>query len=92
MRLADLDPKWIAHTGRHGMGVMFRCPCGTEACRYPNGLPIWFENPIDGGAPDLEVKNRWQRTGDTIETLTLAPSIFPPCWHGFVTNGQIRTV
>lgn len=30
---------------------------------------------------------KWQRTGDTIETLSLAPSIVFPCCHGTVQNG-----
>ncbi len=35
----------------------------------------------------------WQRTGETFETLTLSPSVDASragCWHGFITNGEVR--
>lgn len=72
---------------RVGLGVTFDCPCG---CGDKIGVP--FENPVDGGPP--EHPRGWQRTGDTIETLTLTPSIqrIGDCaWHGWITNGEART-
>ena len=61
--------------------------------------------PLDDGVPLSDnaktyVAKGWARTGDTFETLTLAPSIWVKggaCkpdgsgWHGFVTNGEITT-
>lgn len=110
MRLTDCDARfWTLYSGnRHGIGVMFECPKCVKA-----GLPkekrtlapVRFANPIDGGPPE----NRpgvpaWQRTGDTLETLTLSPSVDmsrshnkpnPPHadghigWHGHIINGEI---
>lgn len=86
---------------------MFDCPCAT--CRAKRtGDPdrdfhlrhyVGFANPLDGG-PFFESSAgapspKWQRTGDTFETLTLTPSILSDpakggCgWHGFNTNGEV---
>lgn len=35
----------------------------------------------------------WQRAGDTFGSLSLTPSVDASrasCWHGFVTNGEVR--
>ncbi len=107
MKLTELDPGWaITEKGRSGMGVSFKCPCclGADRATY---LLVWFGNPIDGGMPSPSVlpKPRWQRTGDTFETLTLTPSVDADSplldendpskgkvghWHGFITNGEIK--
>lgn len=58
-------------------------------------FPCAFKNPLDGGPPDPSAK--WTRTGDTLETLTLSPSINADeqdhgthkGWHGHVQNGKI---
>lgn len=55
------------------MGVAFECPVHRN-----HYLGAWFANPIDGrtAAPSEDnPKPRWQRTGDTFETLTLSPSV-----------------
>ncbi|HKC40600.1 MAG TPA: DUF6527 family protein [Gemmatimonadales bacterium] len=60
-----------------------------------------FANPLDGAAPETGRRHLWQRTGETYETLTLQPSVDytrldngemrdPTCWHGFITNGEVR--
>ena len=103
MRLTDLRPNWVGAGGvttdmsgqpvsaRRGVGVTFNCPCGCESRLY-----VPFSNPLDGG-PAIEERWGWQRTGDTFETLTLAPSIHRAAakggcgWHGFVENGGVRT-
>lgn len=106
MKLAERDPRWVGAGGegitrngqpvpeRHGVGLMFDCPCGGEHC----WVAVNFANPLDGG-PALEgCGPNWQRTGETFETLTLTPSILKSrekggCgWHGFVTNGEVITV
>ena len=81
---------------RYGVGVMMECPCR----RCPpliegGGLYVPFANPLDGGA-SCEPRG-WQRTGDTIETLTLSPSVLRDkdkggCgWHGWIRNGEAVT-
>jgi hypothetical protein len=92
MRLVDLDPHWMTTgDGRHGMGVNFDCPhCGGD-----QRLGVWFANPVDGGppaSPEQGPAPRWQRTGDTFETLSLTPSINAEAsghWHGWITAGDV---
>jgi Family of unknown function (DUF6527) len=100
MRLVDLRPSFFCimrDPSRHGVGLAFDCPC-----RCGDRCAIYFTNPLDGGAviPIAESgnqKHRWQRTGETFDTLTLTPSINwlerengPSHWHGFITNGEVR--
>lgn len=101
-KLTDLNPSWLdaggegisrADTGepvphQRGVGVMCDCPCGCE-----KELFVPFKVALDG-TPHRTDKG-WDRTGDTFETLTLTPSIrrIGGCgWHGFITNGQVKTV
>lgn len=75
---------------RKGVGLMMDCPCGNKDCEP---LYVAFENPLDGG-PAHANKHQplWERTGDTVETVTLRPSILRvgSCgWHGYLTNGDI---
>lgn len=109
MKLTDLHPHFIGAGGegiysadgspapkRHGIGVMFDCPCGK--CDEQHVCYVPFRNPLDGG-PAFEESGRpaWQRTGETFETLTLRPSILRSpekggCgWHGYVTNGEVTS-
>ena len=72
---------------RDGVGVEFECPCGCESPVY-----IPFRNPLDGG-PAYESGNHptWERTGETLEDLTLSPSILrlSGCkWHGYIRQGR----
>lgn len=71
---------------RHGVGVAMNCPCGCD-----RGLFVPFANPLDG--KPQHGPQGWQRTGDTIETLTLSPSVLrkgpESCgWHGWIRNGE----
>lgn len=100
-KLVDLNPAFYMAGGegvtdkdgnpipeRHGIGIVFDCPCG---CSEIVGLP--FRNPLDGGPVHSPNQASWQRTGDTFETLTLTPSILRMggCgWHGFLTNGEFK--
>lgn len=107
MRLIDLNPRFLGSGGegitdsltglpspeRHGVGVLFDCPCGCgRDCFVP------FANPLDGGPSVHGNGNSWARTGETFEALTLTPSILRSperggCgWHGFITNGAVLTV
>lgn len=107
MKLNELDPSFYSTGGegitsaltgkpvpeRKGIGLCFRCPCGCD-----DTICIPFSNPIDGGPSVIDgvgYKTGWKRTGDTMDALTLSPSIFRKggCrWHGFIENGNIRTV
>jgi hypothetical protein len=99
VKLSDLDAHFMRSTTptiREGVGVVFDCPVHRGAC---GGIYVPFANPLDGGPPSPNGKGcAWQRTGDTIDTLTLTPSVDAsaysykgtPCWHGFVRNGRIE--
>lgn len=94
MKLTDLDPNWFTtDPGRHGMGITLLCPCKPGCDTH---LGVWFANPIDGGPPappECLPKPRWQRTGETFETMSLTPSVDASAsghWHGFITNGEVR--
>lgn len=91
MRLVELDAKFIGTQTRERIGVIMNCPCGCESRLY-----VPFENPPDGG-PCAEMRDGkpwgWKRNGDTIETLSLTPSVQrgEPCpkrWHGYITGGE----
>lgn len=96
MRLSELEPKWCSDAdGRHGMGLSFLCPV-----HRTHRLVVGFTVPVDGGTPMNGYQFLWDRKGDTFDTLTLGPSvdasgarhydnIKTPCWHGFITNGEI---
>lgn len=105
-RLRDLDAKFVGAGGdgvfnadgtpaaaRTGVGVSFKCPCGAAHDEYDRVF-VAFANPIDGGpAVRSEREPTWNRTGETIDDLTLTPSIQRMdqggCrWHGFVMRGE----
>lgn len=84
------------------MGLAFECPVHRGACM----LGVDFLNPVDGGPPTTRTRVRrdgrsvpvykWRRTGDSFDTLTLAPSIHvlehdggPTHWHGWIRNGEV---
>lgn len=103
MKLTDLHPKWLGAGGdgifkadgspapeRTGVALMFDCPCGAT----DSFVCIHVNPPLDGGEPLESSGHMWIREGDKFETLTLTPSILRhDCckWHGYVTNGEIRT-
>lgn len=78
-------------------GLMFDCPC--ERCAAaPKRQPLWvpLTNPIDPG--NLLADTTWQpparswhRSGDTVENITLTPSVdFSSSghWHGNIIDGK----
>jgi hypothetical protein len=75
-------------TDAHGaQGVTFRCP----APGHTHLILLWFSNPLDAPAPSATIKpfSRWQRIGDSLDTLTLCPSIqVSNDWRGFVLDGK----
>jgi hypothetical protein len=62
-------------------------------------LYVPFANPLDGGECYEQRDGKpwgWARIGDTIDTLTLSPSVQrgEPCpkkWHGWISNGEARS-
>lgn len=104
MKLTELNAYFIGSGGegvlnadgspaakREGVGLICNCPCGCDRLMF-----IPFKNPLDG-LPSDHVGPTWQRDGDTIETLSLHPSIKrnkingEGCeWHGFITNGEAK--
>lgn len=102
MRLLDLEPQFyrVVSDVKHGgskhehiyslinaHGVRFNCPCGSG---HKLHIPIGDE------------ARGWIASGAGLADLTLIPSIAvsggkgdgssTECWHGFVTNGEVRTV
>lgn len=70
---------------RHGVGVLMECPCGSCG----RLLAVDFKVAVDG-MPWREGRGGWERTGDTIDTLTLSPSVqrMDDCrWHGWIRDG-----
>lgn len=91
MRLAELDPRWISCTGRTGIGISFVCP-HCQVFGRGQRLHVFFENPLDGGAPKPELR-LWKRAGETFEDITLSPSIDASMWdhwHGHITSGTVE--
>jgi uncharacterized protein DUF6527 len=106
VRLAELDPVFLSHGGAGvtnadgepipltlGVGLFCNCPCGNADESHRLYVP--FANPIGPGP--LTPRRGWHRTGETFETLTLTPSILRldrgGCgWHGFITDGEVRSV
>lgn len=88
VRLADLSPRFLdEHQGPRGAGVSFKCPCGSGHERF-----VPFDIALDGTRIGYADRG-WKRSGDTVETITLEPSIWfkSGCcnWHGFIRNGEI---
>jgi Family of unknown function (DUF6527) len=91
VKLADLNPQFLdEHGGAKGAGIAFDCPCGNHDEEHRCYVP--FAIALDG-SPVGHGERGWKRTGDTFETLTLTPSIqrLDCRWHGFITNGEVRT-
>jgi Family of unknown function (DUF6527) len=97
VKLTDLNPQWTqagyGGTTRGRAGLWFDCPgacCATSLGKQRIHVP--FRNPGDGG-PDIPGDPRWQRTGDTFETMSLTPSVDASKfghWHGFISGGEVR--
>lgn len=77
MRLRDLDPK-MTGTNENGW-LRFDCPLPghSHSIRVPLGT------------------SHWTASGEFPDTLTLTPSVNAdsaefPCWHGHITNGEVK--
>jgi len=99
MRLTDLGAKFVQWTptgyteldssARGANGIFFLCPTPGHA----HGILLWFNNPLDCplAPPEAPPRSRWPRMGETLDTLSLAPSInVSHDWHGYVIDGRIQ--
>lgn len=69
----------------------------------PHGVEVLFANPRNAPPPppdagphsksDPSVHPRWTMSGSSLDDLTCAPSVDvgnPSCWHGYITNGEVK--
>lgn len=89
IELSTLYPKWIGLLRPNsGEGLAFNCP----KCGPSHKLAVYFSNPVDGQKSAAWQEQKWNRKGDTFETLTIEPSIQYPCFHGWIECGKIIDV
>ena len=84
------------------MGITFLCPVHRDhrlGVQFLN--PVDGGAPMEVSD---STRYLWKREGETFDTLTLGPSVDAsehhrvvgaghvesPCWHGFITDGEIR--
>jgi hypothetical protein len=85
MRLRDLNPKLV---GTLDAGYLrFDCP-------YPGHGHVLRVRVHRASYAEVNGERTWQASGEYPDTLTLHPSINAdtpdhPCWHGFITNGEV---
>jgi hypothetical protein len=79
-RLIDLAPEYRELSGI-GRCLLFECPVAGHMIAIPCDRNPW---PHTGA--------RWTITnGDDFTKLSISPSIDEhDCWHGWVTNGEVR--
>lgn len=94
-RLGNLHPKWLGILRQNsGEGISFDCPnCKDEKS---HSIVAYFQNPLDGGETAEWIANggstSWRRSGGDgfdFHTLSLAPSIKYPCFHGWLEVGRV---
>lgn len=87
--LAQLEARLIGYRRPNsGEGISFVCP----VCGPKHAITAFFANPIDGGeAPPADLA-LWTRTGESLEQLTVEPSIKHACFHGWVNQGKVFEV
>jgi hypothetical protein len=110
MRLAELEATFVGEYNAQGgfrelptvegaQGLLFICP----KCQNHSVL-VWFKNPRNAPVVPIDAlpkPGRWSFSGDTINTVSLVPSVdlskidtehpASPCrcyWHGFVKDGD----
>lgn len=93
----DVEYSLPAKTLKEAQGIRFLCP----ACFQKNGgvvgthiVDVAFEGrgvfPSQGSHNKKGEPSRWNVTGTDYSDLTLQPSIDCECWHGLVTNGEVK--
>jgi len=102
-QLVALDASFITRGGRI-VGLRFTCPYSDGPGPHPEGhsICVLFANPPDGGpahpddpgCPGNNGGKRWARSGVSLASLSLSPSVDcssvsgSTCpYHGTITNG-----
>lgn len=105
MTLRDLEAEFVRHQLPYALryvgerataatGVMLNCP--GEGCEHP--IVLWFANPLDARIPPAPViytpHRRFYRSGDSLDTLSLTPTIRllaeDECgFEGYVVDGTV---
>lgn len=99
MKLIDLKPHWIG-LGEPCWGIIIGITFLSPTTQLQR-LGVLFQNLIDpngwinklGNPIFFADQNRWLRSGETFETMSLTPSVdFSKYkeWHGFIANGEIK--
>lgn len=79
--LKDLDAQFTVYQNQENVGLMFRCP----NCRMYGSVTF---KPVPAG---LEPRPSWTRVGDTIDTLTLTPSVMMNGhFHSWIRKGELQ--
>lgn len=99
MKLTNLNPRWI---GIHNFdaGSIYNIGLAFDSPTTGKRLAVLFNPVIDpaglaakyGWATFFPESKKWNRTGDTFDTISLAPSLdFSASgeWHGWITNGEV---
>lgn len=71
------DATWWPDPGPDGIQLMVRLPDGHD----------WF---VDGPANNNPAPRGWTRSG-SVPRITATPSILTKQWHGFLTDGVLRS-
>lgn len=97
--IAALDPQWILHPGRYGVGVSISCPQHRGLCR----LELYFRAPLDGYGPirlgplvDCIAPDEGESL-DLTDVTIYGPGhdhliSIPGHWVGYVDDGIVFTV
>lgn len=99
MKLTELNPRWyVLHAGGPKVGLTFDCP----HCRVRR-LGVAFHHAGEEIMADAEPEMHgpgdavWTITGDqnttSFDDVSLMPSVDASsfgCWHGHITNGEIK--
>lgn len=93
--LVDAAPEWVRRSNGVIVGLTFDCPLHAECSHIggPSRIGVTFLNPIGS---DVRNPHGWQRTGESFEAISIAPSIrvmdHELCgWHGYVRDGRFET-
>lgn len=71
-----------------GEGLFFDCP----SCGPGHRVGVYFSNPLDGGEAARWHQHTWKREGESLEKMTVEPSLEYPCFHGWVEKGVVYDV
>jgi hypothetical protein len=83
-----LNPEWLGQLRPDsGEGLSLDCP----VCGPKHRLAAYFSNPVDG-KDSAPWGDKWKRTGESFSSVTVAPSLQYPCFHGWIESGLVFDV